>query len=286
MRRKAFSLVELLVAVSIVVLLMALLGAALSSARTSGAKNKTVAAIGAIDAVLQRHFVSCESNPLPLPLPLPPLPPPPLPPPPGLAIRRIITADMPDSWVEVRYMRDNAAQFTAARQRGYVATLNAINPTDEYADAECLFMIVMQGGLADCLACTSLDSVAKGDQDNDGAPEFWDSWGQPIRYVLWPGGFELPIGVKFFANSAPFDGVSSTTAVGGTMRPLVYSWGPSKRSGAEINTDSYLLLGNACGDPADAIIAILGAFVPDLLDPTHVDNRLDNITNYDGEVKK
>jgi len=286
MRRKAFSLIELLVVITIIVMLVAMMGAAMNSARASGKRQTTNSAIVAINAILQRHFASCESTPLtPLSAATADI---------GVSIRRKITADMPDHWEEVRYMKANPTEFKSARQRGYVATLNGINPTDELADAECLFMIVMQGGLADCLACTSLDSVRKGDTDVDGALEFWDAWGKPIRYVLWPGGFELPLGEKFFDQVPPFSGVPGAGATGGLMRPLVFSGGPDKKSTTGLHPDpdpppppfTYLSLGNACGDPADATIAILGAFVPDPLDPTLADYRPDNITNYDGEVKK
>ncbi len=270
LHRKAFSLVELLVSISIIVLMMAMMAAALSAARASGAKDKTRSSIKPIDEIVQRHFESCESSRLAAAVP---------PEARGAAIRRLITADMPDNWNEVRHMRDNAATFTSARQRGYVATLNMVNPTDEYADAECLFMIVMQGGLADCLACGALDAIRIGDKDGDGAPEFWDAWDMPIRYVLWPAGFELLIGTKYFSQIAPFDGLPATGGTGGMMRPLIFSGGPSKLSSTAIYDGSYLSLGNACGDPANATIATLGG-LPEGDD----DHRRDNVTNFDDEV--
>jgi len=272
MRRKAFSLVELLVAVSIVLILMGLIGAALSATRARGSKDKTLASITVIDEILQRHFTATESSRVGASVPTDAR---------GAAIRRQITADMPDSWQEVTHMKTDTTLFSSARQRGYVATLDAINPTDEYADAECLFMIVMQGGLADCLTCTVLDSIPKGDVDGDGAPEFLDAWGQPIRYVLWPAGFEQPIGTKYFDQTAPFDGLPATGATGGSMRPLIVSGGPSKQDSTKFVGMSWLSLGNACGDPADATIAILGGW-----DGISPDYRPDNVTNFIGEVQR
>jgi prepilin-type N-terminal cleavage/methylation domain-containing protein len=266
-----FSLVELLVVVSIILVMMALAGAALSGARSSGAKQKTLATIAAIDEILQRHFAGAESsdaaatgsgNSR------------------GAAIRRRLTADMPDSWEEVRHMKSRAQEFKTARHRSYVATLDSAQPSDQYGDAECLFMIVMQGGLADCLTCSALDSAPIDDKDNDGAPEFLDAWGEPICYVLWPAGFELPAGTKFFSQSAPFDGSPPTGATGGTMRPLIFSGGPSKLSSTEIHAGSYLQLGAACGDPADGTIAKLGGL------SGSADNRGDNLTNFDREVQR
>ncbi len=267
MQRQAFSLVELLVAVSIIVLLMALLGSAVSAARTRGAKDKAQATVIPIADILQRHFSATESSRVGAIVATTAR---------GAAIRRQITADMPDSWAEVRHMRDNAAEFTSARQRGYVETLK-VNPTDQYGDAECLFMIVMQGGLADCLTCATLDSLSIGDTDSDGAPEFIDPWEMPIRYVLWPAAFEQPLGTKYFDQTAPFDGLPPAGAAGGTIRPLVFSGGPSKLSSTEVNVGSYLGLGNACGDPADATIALLGG-----LPAGGNESRDDNITNFSG----
>jgi hypothetical protein len=65
------------------------------------------------------------------------------------------------------------------------------------------------------------------------------------------------------------------------MRPLIFSGGPSKLSSTEVHAGSYLSLGNACGDPSQPNIAILGG-----LPAGSDDHRRDNITNFDGEVKR
>lgn len=267
-----FSLVELLVVISIILVLMAMAGAALSGARSSGAKQKTLATITAIDEILQRHFGGGESSSAAAAGSGTSR---------GAAIRRLLTADMPDSWAEVRHLKTQSSQFKAARHQGYVATLDSVQPSDQFGDAECLFMIVMQGGLADCLACSTLDGSSIGDKDNDGAPEFLDAWGEPIRYILWPAGFELPAGTKLFSQTPPFDGSPPTAGTAGTMRPLVFSGGPSKLSSTEIHVGSYLALGDTCGDPTDPTIAKLGG-----LPSGSEDNRSDNLTNFDREVQR
>jgi prepilin-type N-terminal cleavage/methylation domain-containing protein len=275
MRRKAFSLVELLVAVAIVVLMMALMSAALSAARTRGKKDQTQATILAISEIVQRHFSATESSAVGAAVPTSAR---------GAAIRRQITADMPDSWAEVRTMQSDTATYSSARHRGYVDTLARLNPTDQYGSAECLFMIIMQGGLADCLSCASLDSVPKDDLDGDGAPEFLDAWGQPIKYVLWPAGFEQPLSTKYFDQTPPFDGLPPAGAAGGTMRPLIFSLGGSDPAKECItaNKDSYLALGNACGDPAGGAIATLGGLLSTATD----DIRDVYLTNFSDEVAK
>jgi Tfp pilus assembly protein PilE len=266
---RGFSLTELLVVTTIIMLLMALGAAGLSAARGSHKKQATQASIAAIDEILQRHFVSCESSRAGAGSDR------------SLALRKQVTADMPDSWAEVTHLKTLlATEFKSARHAGYAAFLDTVAPTAQYSDAECLFMIVMQGGLADCLSCMALEKVRRGDKDEDGALEFWDEWDEPIRYVLWPGGFELPPGARFFSTGLPFEGVAVTGGAGGTMRPLIFSGGPSQLSSTEIHAGSYLALGNACGDPANATIAALGGLAG------ATDHRADNITNFDAEVKR
>lgn len=264
MRRPAFSLVELLVAITIILVLMALLGAAISAARGSGKKQGTFTTIEAIDEILQRHLVNCESRRAGSRGD-------------GATLRRLVTADMPDSWEDVAYMKQYPDDFASARHKGYVATMDAIKPSPDFGDAECLFMIIMQGGLADCLACAALGKARIDDTDKDGAPEFWDEWGNPIRYVLWPGGFELPPGTRFFSDGLPFESPGTSSAPGGVIRPLVFSHGPSGKASTRIHDGSYLQLGNSCGDPNQATIKTLGGF-----DGGAQDHRGDNITNFDG----
>lgn len=58
--------------------------------------------------------------------------------------------------------------------------------------AECLYMIVM-------LACGDGESAGLfkesdiGDVDGDGAPEFLDSWGNPIEFIRWAPGFDSDV---------------------------------------------------------------------------------------------
>jgi prepilin-type N-terminal cleavage/methylation domain-containing protein len=297
---RGFTLVELLVVISIMLLLMALTGAGISSARSSGSSRKTESTIGAIDGILQQYFIAANSRgPVAqlqqahFPAAQPQATASQLSGDRGAVMRQMLTADMPDSWADVRYMKDNPTKFRSPRHRRYVATMNAINPTEEFADAECLFMVVMQGGLADCLACATLELAKKGDKDGDRAFEFWDAWDEPIRYVLWPGGYESPQGTAYFSTLvAPFSGktvpknpATNEVPAGGTMRPLVFSGGPDKKSSTTINNGSYLSMNAACGDPVAApVIATLGGFGPSTPDPA--DYREDNLTNFAQETRR
>jgi prepilin-type N-terminal cleavage/methylation domain-containing protein len=280
LRRRAFSLVELLVAISIILVLMALMGAAVSGARSNQKKQATQVLISKLDAVISQQFVSYAARDLPdAPTPAAR----------AAELRRLVTGDMPDRWVDVKYMADNPARFTSPHQRAYIATWNSMDPkpTVAYAGAECLFMIVMRGGIADCLDCSDLAGGRIGDKDGDGAFEFWDAWDRPIGYILWPGDLQLPAdsGTKFFGTSPPF----APGATGRTLRPLIYSAGadgkdddPSPRDdgdyGFRCNAASgNLAAGTNCGHPATTPASQFG---------TPYDGASDNITNFDAEAKE
>ena len=285
-RRSGFSLVELLVVVSIILVLMGLVGAGVSAARGSQKKQATQALIAKLDAVLGQQFATYASRSVPASVLT------------GSGsksaarasyLRKLASAEMPDNWVDVKAIATGSAGVSlTAPQTAYAAVYQAINaanaakPTADYADAECLFMIIMQGGIADCLECGQLKSSDKGDVDGDGAFEFLDAWGNPIRYVLWPAGFELPPGSsRFFSPTAPFTAGTPQFAKGGTMRPLIFSGGADQRNSTLVNVGGSLALGDACGDPANVTVATFGA-----RDTSGDDGRADNITNFDAEASK
>jgi prepilin-type N-terminal cleavage/methylation domain-containing protein len=320
-----FSLVELLVVITIMLALMGLAGAAVSNARNSQKRQETQGLIAKLDAVIQQQFASYAGRDVVAATPAAR----------AVELRRQVTGDLPDRWVDVKFMADNAAQFTSPQQRVYIAVWNSFpaskrlcpgdtgypttaadlnNPATltahgqnfvsfAHSGAECLFMIVMRGGIANCLDCSDLTTGRIGDKDGDGAFEFWDAWNNPIGYILWPGALELPAdsGQKFFSTSAPF----APGASGRTMRPLLYSAGPdgfeefdntpSKPTpqypaagwyGFRCNPlpaglgqfrSSNLGSGSACGDPTQQPANVLAA---------PLTGASDNITNFDAEAKQ
>jgi len=277
--RRGFTLVELLVVTALVATLAALLVSAVSAVRDNGKGANTANAIARLDQVIMNQFRrhewrSVSSAQL------------------AAAVtatgfgrpaarawhlrRNMISADMPDRWSDVEFMANNAAQFTSSAQASYIARWNAANPkpTAQFGGAECLFMIVMQGGLADCLDCNGLAQITKGDKDGDGAPEFWDDWGNPIDYILWAPGFQRTTGSdKFFDTlDAPNSG---RPRPGLGMRPLIYSAGPDGEYGLERNGDAgTLALGSGCGDWQQSPTANSGR-------PTNEAKRADNIVNVE-----
>ncbi len=307
--RRGFSLVELLVALSIMTLLMGLIGAAVSAARTTSKRQATQLLIEKLDAIVQQQFTTYSSRTVVLPGGVPAGFP-------GAASyrswyvrRNLITADMPDRWTDVAAIASGTTVASGTTklpitqpQRTYQAIWNGMSSQqqsasgNEHAGAECLFMIVMQGGLANCIDCGELKTADRGDKDGDGAFEFWDAWGNPIGYILWPAGLQLPAGTtsRFFTTGGrvletafpTIRGVTPSPALG--MRPLIYSAGPDGESGFNRGTEASNLLagtgsfvGFDCGNP--------------LVNPTQTMASpeaaaaavtADNITNLDAEAKR
>ena len=292
--RPAFTLTELLVVIAIILLLMTLMGGAVSAARSGAKISSTRATIDKLNTILTTQLATYESRSVDIPASLPS----------GIPTRssyrawfirrNLISGDMPDNWRDVELLASGTASTLnsgtlplTSHQRTYAAIWNSTSPkpNDVYADAECLFMIVMRGGVADCLDCGPLRTVDIGDKDGDGANEFWDAWGNPIRFVLWPVGVELPpgSGVNFFSGSrAPqsaFFG-SPTPTLG--LRPLIFSDGPDQRNSTTVNAASNILTGTNCGNPDDSVVKTFGGLFAD----SNGDARADNITNFDAEAKQ
>jgi type II secretory pathway pseudopilin PulG len=248
--RAGITLTEVMVAISIIAIMVAVMAAAAGAARSGQRQFKAAADIAKLDAVIQQHFAWCQSLRLP-----------------GTGSRadlvaRRISGDMPDTWTDVAYMADRPTEFTSGPQRTYAGIWKALqtagkSPTASVADAECLYMMVIRGGLADCLTCSDLDGIGIGDTDGDGALEFLDPWGNPIRFVLWPQAFETPPGTPYFAD--------------GRTRPLVFSAGPDG-----LGTTSM----NASGNLPSKATGLGGC------SDTGADRRADNVTNFDAEARR
>jgi hypothetical protein len=217
----------------------------------------------------------------------------------------LISGDLPDCWDDVRLMAvgttiaGQGETFpVTAIQRSYAGYFRSVcdnpgnpqaatMPTDDFEDAECLFMIISAGGVADCIDCGELRSGMRGDKDLDGAPEFWDDWGNPIRFVLWPPGLDLPRGTPFFSGARALDAAlpqptaPDSPRPGLGMRPLIFSAGPDGLGGTAMNGGSNIMLGNDCGNPANTTVALFGGS-----DSSGISARADNITNFDDEAKR
>jgi hypothetical protein len=295
------------VVISIVLVLMGLVSAAVAGARGSVKKQSTKSFIDKIDAVIQEQYARYDSIAVSGTLI-----------PPAIATatnrsaarswyirRNLMSGDLPDCWDDVRLMVVGSTVAGVGQtfpitsiQRSYAGYFRSVcnnptnpqsatMPTDEFEDAECLFMIITAGGVADCVDCGELRSGMRGDKDLDGAPEFWDEWGNPIRFVLWPPALELPRGTRFFSGARVLDAAlpaataSDSPRPGLGMRPLIFSVGADGLGGTSMNGGSNISLGIDCGNPLNATVALFGGS-----DSSGGDVRADNITNFDDEAKQ
>jgi prepilin-type N-terminal cleavage/methylation domain-containing protein len=305
--RRGFSLAELLVVITIILALMGLVGVAVSAARSNVKASGTRQLIEKLDLLLKQQLATYDSKAVNTA--------------PASALgkpknayrawsirRNLISGDLPDRWSNVEYMYQttdlfgtrithaDGLQFPKGRltgsQRNYLAIWRDLvlsgrsaAVADKNASAECLFMIVTQGGIADCLDCGDLRSAQVGDQDGDGMLEFWDDWKNPILFILWAPGLKLPSGSAdtFFdgprALDAPWSGSPRPTL---GMRPLIYSPGPDEKSGYDRSDEAVTLclgsspVGAECGSSQGSAGSPI---------PGEVQYTLDNITNFDAEAK-
>jgi prepilin-type N-terminal cleavage/methylation domain-containing protein len=302
--KPGFSLTELLVAIAIIGVLMSLSAVAVNATRNSQKVNQTQLTITKLNRIISEQLRRYDSRYITNAwLTAAPA---------GTAhqqrawyIRRnLINGDMPDRWADVGVIQSNPL---SSAQKNYIKLWNSLggiapDPANPDRDsAECLFMIIMLGGFADCLDCGPMQSFEIGDTDGpdvngdgkpdgDGLPEFLDAWGNPIGFLLWAPALELPPGTAFFGTlqdgrlQNPWSG-EPTPMLG--MRPLIYSGGPDGVAGYNRGTQALSSLslpnsaGGRCGDPS---------LFPEIADRGKqmgsMDHRRDNITNFDAEARQ
>ncbi len=196
--RPGFTLVELLVVVTIISILAGIVLAALGSAQQSACEAKTKASVAKLHNILMPLYESYRTRRVPIdtsgraPLDAARI---------RLdAIRDIMRMEMPDRWYDV-YDQDRPINPTVvwtpfrypwgfvsrpALSEAYLGKYLARLPTPTYQSAECLYMIVT---MSDPEVRAQFAENEVGDVDNDGWPEFIDGWGNPIYFLRWAPGF-------------------------------------------------------------------------------------------------
>jgi prepilin-type N-terminal cleavage/methylation domain-containing protein len=226
-KRRGFTLVELLITITIIGIMAGMILFAMFQAQETAKEHKTRALVLKLNSIIMRRYDEYKTRRVPIQFDATELTDPKL-----MArmrlevLRDLMRMEMPDRWSDV--LTPPASPFNRpAADRvqppsafiAYQAKWAAVtgdSPTgpyeyaydttkDEYQSAECLYMIVMgtlaqEGDSRDAFKATDV-----GDVDQDGFPEFIDAWGQPIRFLRW----------------AP--GLTSGTQVRGITRPSVNS---------------------------------------------------------------
>ncbi|MBI1246345.1 hypothetical protein GC197_00695 [bacterium] len=251
LRQPAFTLVELLVVMGVLVLMSSMVLVGLASAAETARVNRTRSQITKIHALVMERYDSfryrriepLSSNDLTGALT-------------GSAriraryrvdrIRELMRMEMPCHKVDLAYDSTiNPKSSTTALWNRYRNAISRRSKTSdfagwspEYENSECLYMILesMQDGEANGLDFLKPSEI--GDTDNDGIPEVLDAWGTPISYVLWAPGFYGPRSNLHKKDAPdPFDPLGvregKTVDMNGfyvhyPLFPLIFSAGPDR----------------------------------------------------------
>jgi prepilin-type N-terminal cleavage/methylation domain-containing protein len=258
-RRPAFTLIELLIVVTIIAVLAAALMFALFQTQEKAKADKTKALIARLDTIVRAKWESYQTRRVPIRAR-----------PRNVTeaaqmkhkvLHELMRMELPDRWYDVTdeptsaidYMSnpDNKLKRPAISQK-YLRRYNAVysQQTPEqrkkvglYQGAECLFLICTTG-LTDEVGGRELFSEGDiADVDGDGFHEFIDGWGNPIRFLRWAPGFpselqpltterDMGNGRKVVwgdpkKNHDPFD-PRRINPWGFALYPLIYSAGPDQ----------------------------------------------------------
>ncbi len=222
-----FTLIELLITISIIAIMASMILFAFYSAQQISKEQKTKALIAKLDAIIKAKYDSFRTRRVPIvfqadtfddtsgdgiwqsgenlffdwknigtwdPAPTP-----------AEAakmrldvLRDMMRMELPDRWTDVadppitpfEYPAGNKIARTGAAQAIY-RKWQVISPSPPFASAECLYMIVMNALQEEGDSNDVFRPDDVGDVDGDGAKEFLDGWGRPIKFVRWPAGFQF-----------------------------------------------------------------------------------------------
>ena len=204
-RDRGFTLVEILIVVTVIGMLVAVTLGALQKSQESARAEKTKALIAKINDIIMQRYESYKTRRLPLnfagytPKQAAELR--------MMAIRDLMRREMPERWSDVTYDVPNnkmplqaqdpydnsmtpalsALPCPALQQAYYAKYTNGkalLKPDHE--NAKCLYLTVMTNN-PEARALFSADEIA--DVDGDGFFEFVDGWGHPIGWLRWAPGF-------------------------------------------------------------------------------------------------
>jgi prepilin-type N-terminal cleavage/methylation domain-containing protein len=243
--RAGFTLVELLIVMTIIAMLATIIMFALKNAREMARVQKTEGTILRLDTFFMQRWqdyarrrvpadaIKGKQNPRKARLE---------------ALRELMRLEFPERWTEVE---TDPSQESGIRQRPAASQSHkrryddSRDPTGKpskshrdtgtYQQAECLYFILTtrMAGLES--AREHFQESEIGDVDGDGFLEFLDAWGTPIMFLRWAPGFESPLQPQDAKRNArrpeyhdPFDPTMADPDAY-KLYPLIFSAGPDRQ---------------------------------------------------------
>lgn len=194
LHRGGFTLVELLIVITIISIIAGMSMAALMGASEQGRLNRARAQIAKIDQLISEKWNSYRFRQLPVRIPAGTAP--------AVAagirlnvMRELMRMEMPDRLTDVL---DNPVapgapygfQALPAVTRAYRRKVTgAAASTLSYDQAEMLYLIISEIRDGDKSALEFFMNSEIGDVDGDGMYEILDPWGEPIMFLRWAPGY-------------------------------------------------------------------------------------------------
>lgn len=243
-----FTLVEMLVSVTILAILAAFVFGAMSAAETTAKTAKTRATVAKLHRLIMARYESYQTRRLPIDFSTVSLQPTQMAMVRLYAIREIMRQEMPEqlsditsnpegspiSYAGQRFTISGTSIWRAYYEYYQQMVSDRRAPNNSVTSAEMLYLIVT-------LSCPGgREQFAEneiGDTDNDGWREFVDGWGRPIYFFRWAPKFIPQYGADTLLQSGnatrqhdPFDPQNVQTEAY-QLIPLIYSAGPDGDSG-------------------------------------------------------
>ena len=230
-RRRGFTLVELLVVIIIIGLMASVVLGALAKTREVARADATKATITKLNDLVMRKYESYMTRRLPIPMTYSNLNP--LTPADAArvrlsAIRDLMRMEMPERWLDINQgplpINFTSAQGTVntalnapALQKIYYDKYhnfanygmgNPANADPNHQQAKCLYLWVMTA-IPEAKSTFGGSEIA--DVDGDGWKMFVDGWGKPIGFLRWAPGATMTLD----ANGAPYQTLPTSNAANG-----------------------------------------------------------------------